>query len=303
METKRMCLFLCAVFLVLNVVFVSMFYVEKNKQEYLSENYISLICQNLKSGGIFIDQSVIIDKIPDSRVYSVNTQNAQERAISLSELLTKVRFSNVSFTSTCFETPDGFSVGTYNKSSSQELSKLVLSQDTFSIMYYDKDFDLNIEDVKQYELIKNDLFLDVTTEKNIQKFVSKLSDNDSFGYTINASQIDDGVIYVGVVQTLDNKPIKDMELKLVLSGSEVVCAVGNWVSIDLGKQYKETLTDGASVLYNFPDNNISEILSEEIVYTVRQAGDYVFYLMPAWKMEYKDLDSNNKVVYIDAVSE
>lgn len=303
METKRMCLFLCAVFLVLNIVFVSMFYAEKNKQEYLNDDYISLISQNLNSNGISIDKKVIINKIPDSSVFSITTQNAQNRAVEISEDIAEIRFPKVNVSATCFETPEGFLVGIYDNQSSDELSKLVYSQNTFSIQYSDKDFGLDINEVKSHVLENDNLLLDVTTEKIIQKFLLQLMYNDSFGYVINSTQIDDGVIYIGVVQTINNKQIKDMQMKLVLSESQVVCATGNWICTDLGKQYKETLTDGASILYQIPDNSIAEILSEEIVYTVRQAGDFVYYLMPAWKIEYKDTDSNNKVVFIDAVSE
>lgn len=303
METKRLCLFLCAVFLILNIMFVCMVYIEKNKQEYLNDDYIYLVCENLKSNGISIDKKVIADKIPDSSVYSISTQKAQEKVISLSEKLAKIRFPKLEVTSTCFETPDGFSVGIYDENKGFELSKAVYTQNTFGIQYFDKDFQLDIEKVKEYVIENKNLSLDVSTEKNIENFVSVISGDDSFGYEITGSEIDDGVIYVGVTQTLSKKPIKDMELKLVVSNGNIVCAVGNWISTDLGKQYKETLIDGASVLYHIPDNSISQILSEQIVYSVRQSADFMFYLMPVWKIEYKDVQMNKQTVFVDAVSE
>ncbi len=301
METKKLCIFLAIVFAFLSILFSVLYLSTRAKQNYLDEDYISQVQTNLNSRGIKLGESLIKEEIPTNSIYSLKAEYSEESAVNLAKNIASEVYKNQNTSTTCFETPEGLSVGVY--SDSKELFKVVYSQCDFVFEFIDEEAKNETKTIQNYKFSQKNIIIDLLVENIIEKFVSMLNNGKLYSYKIENVNIDDGFLYASLVQMLDGQDIKDTNLKLAIYDNRVVYASGKWIVFDVGKQYREPLIDGADILYKLPLKSVSEINSQKIVYTLKQVNEDVYYYIPTWKIQYRDKFNLYQSEYFDAIFE
>ena len=305
MESRNVIRFLAILFCLLSVVFAVLFYVEYNAADVLSQQLSESVEENLLSRGIALSSESLVTKTPDASVFLCNVSDYHERHFEISDKILNFTFAGQKINKVDFETPEGVSVGFYNAlsdKSEKQLGKMVFSNNDFGIQYFD--FRYEKEETPPLEIVSDfEIELSYDDKKTVNKFIKCLGENTNFSSKVIGTCEYKGTTLVSVVQLLDNMQIKDMHINLLLWNGEIISAQGAWLNAKVDKEYYSPLIDGNNVLYKLPLDKVSEIVSSQIVFSVRQTSDQNYYVMPVWKIEYVDTDNSVNTEYFDALGE
>jgi len=92
-----------------------------------------------------------------------------------------------------------------------------------------------------------------------------------------------------------------MYINFIFENENLILASGKWITNSPRPEYHNTLTDGINILYNLDFDEVLEIHSERVVYSLRKAKNNSCFLLPGWEIEYTDINGKYKKVYFDAV--
>ena len=135
MESRKICKLLILLFSVLTLLFCFLYNVEIKKRTVISDELVFDAVENLESRGIKINESIIERITPERDIYCFEAlQNSVFYKNVTDSLCSSIFNSDV--VTTEFDTPDGYSVGISDKSSSEkELGRILFSQNDDSFVF------------------------------------------------------------------------------------------------------------------------------------------------------------------------
>ena len=298
MESQKICRLLILIFLILTLLFCFLYSKEENEETVISEEFVSEAVENLNSNGIVISRSILEREIPEMNIYCFDFDPSIKYDSFLADALISGVFGD-SITTTEFDTPGGTSLGIYNADSDEnEVGRLVFSGDAST-------FKLSLKGVgmsggENPILNNNTEYLSDTIKNKVMLICDRLINKNRFSYRIAGSTYDDYLI-VTVVQTIEGHDIRDMYINFIFENENLILASGKWITNSPRPEYHNTLTDGINILYNLDFDEVLEIHSERVVYSLRKAKNNSCFLLPGWEIEYTDINGKYKKVYFDAV--
>lgn len=301
MFLKKVAVFLALAFLALDLMLAVLYFQTRNNMFVLPERMIDDAAAYLAANDIKLSRSVIEKRIPDNAVYTFAAENT---AVS-SEVAAAIAASYFTSeaTASMLETPDGMTFSI--QADGVSAAALRVYYGSFRFEYSEADFVRESEvPLSETAFDNGEKVLSAETERAVQRFL-KLLVSPSAGsalYTVRGSVASGDGIYVCVSQNVGGAfEINDMFTNLLVRDGRVVYACGNRIFSAVRKSYREQLTDGVNALRSLNLDTVSEILSEEIVYTERSTGNGTHYLIPLWKIVYMDTTSARITQYVDAI--
>ena len=299
MELKKVCTFLAAAFLVVDVFLLVLCLYTRGNLLYLSGEMIDSAVSYIRARNVAVEPAVISRKIPDNAIYTFQTENPA-LAFGVASKLSDTFFSGspVSFV----ETPDGVSY-TIGKSAEAAAGFRVYS-DSFRFEYAKTDVRRDSLALSADAFTSEEPMLTETQKKTVDTFMDALNatKNTRNSYTLCGVMNVEGGVYVSLSQNVyADYPIGDMFANLYLTDEGVTYACGNRIFASLSRSYSGTLVDGVNALMSLDFASVTGIVSEQIVYTHRYTGSGTHYLIPVWKIVYLDKDKHSQILYVDDV--
>lgn len=298
MFLKKICIFLAVVFAAVDIFLLSMYFEAKNSAKNISDKMIEDTVSYFRTSGVKIDESIISEVVPQNKIYTFSYAN-----VDIGDRVAEniVKALNISATSVNpVETPDGTSYS-INADNSVAASFRVYS-DSFKFEYVSGDFDKSIHSVPSNAFENDNIILDKNQDSALYAFFSGLTLSEKPKYTVTGSYVSQGGLCVSVRQNISDKcAVSDMYANVLVDGDKVLYAEGKMIFAQIKKSYSEQLYDGVNALMRIDLTDVSQFLSENIVYMYRYSGNGVYYLIPMWKIEYIDLSGVKKTQYVDAI--
>lgn len=299
MEIRKICRFLILIFIVLSLLFYYLYTVELEKRTVVSDEFVADAVKNLSSYGITINDEDIEKSMPERDIYWFEIGDDSDYYKRIISSISKNVFDS-DIVTTEFDTPEGYSVGLYDKNSyERELGRITFSDSDLLFVFSKngvgiKDGDQPIENMQVDKI-------DGRIIELIDNVVSKLTDSSKLGYRITGSSSNDTYLIVTVMLTIDNSDISNSFINFVFQNSEIVIMSGNWITGQPKAKYHNTLLDGVNVLYKLNLEQVNTIESQQVVYTLRSSGEKEHFIIPCWKIKYTDKQGNLVVSYFDAL--
>lgn len=297
MEVRKTVRILLLIFLVLTILFYSLYRKEKVNISVLSEEFVSGAVLNLKNSGVDVSENVIYRFIPEKDVYVFDALETEHHNELVSEAIIDVVFDDKASVKS-FNIPDGVSVGIYDKDNdTKEIGRVVFSNSNMSFSFS-----------KSGVVIKSDLvaltngYTETVTQQQmdvIDRVVRKISPDAT--YRISGSSSNDEFVIISVMQMIKGHDISDVFINFVFENNEPSVIRGTWITETLTAKYHNTLVDGVNVLYKLNLENVSTVDSERIVYFLRKNESGRFFVVPGWEITYTDKDGLEKSSYFDAL--
>ena len=299
MEAKKICRLLILVFLLLSLLFNFLYSTELKKRTVVSEDLVSGAISNLSSRGIQISADDIQRSMPERDIYYFELNEIDAYFDKVTNVLGESLFDNRVETAQ-FDTPDGYSIGYYDKNGSdKELGRVVFSESDLLFMFSKKGISMKDGD----KPIEN-MQVDEISEENsgvIHSIISKLIYGSKLNYRITGSSSSDTFIIVTAVQTIDDNDISDAFINFVFQDNELVLLSGKWITEQPKARYHNTLLDGVNVLYKLNLENVKSINEQKVVYSLRKTDSNKYFIIPCWKITYADKNDNIVVSFFDAL--
>lgn len=300
MEQKKVVGFLIAVFLVLSVLFLSLYRSEEISKTTLSDDFIEGAVENLSSSDIRIEESVIVRDIPDDDIYYFDNSDTEGNNERIIKAVIDTVYDNENVTTTRFDTPVGVSVGIYSgDDDSAELGRIVFSDNDFSFRYSKKGVSVSGADLPVFGFDEETASAE---EQNVvDRICRALAEKEHNSYRISGVGGDENYKIVTAFKTIEKKDITDVYLNFVFENGTLVAATGSWFTYTPKAKYHESLTDGVNVLYKLNLADIKSVDGERTVYRLKKSTDNNCYLVPAWEISYTDKNDNARKAYFDAL--
>lgn len=299
MFLKRVCIFLAAAFLVVDILLMVLYFQARRDFAYLSDEMIENALEYYESNGVKIEDNVITQNIPENPIYTFDSSNL-DCAPGVAEKLASKMFTD-NMTVSFVETPNGIS---YSLSDNEGIkASFRVYKDVFSFEYSADEFSNENAPLILAEIYE-DAGVDIpsSVKKVIDKFTKAISIRADSEYKVSKVLKTDIGIIVRITQIAEKDyPVNDMYMNMLFKENRLVYAEGNWILGNIKKSYKEQLKDGINALNKIDISTVSEVISEEIIYMYRNSGRGRYYLVPAWKIEYIDTEGAYKTQYIDAI--
>lgn len=300
MDLKKVCAFLAAAFLVVDVFLLVLCIHSHNNLLYLSNDMVENAVTFIRSQNTSVEPAVIKRKIPDNAIYTFQTENAT-LAFGVASKLSDAFFSGVPVS--FVETPDGVSY-TIGKSA-EAVASLRVYNDSFRFEYAKTGFRRDSLALSPDAFSGAAPTLTEEQKKAADTFLESLNSvkNARSAYTLCGVMNVDGGVYASFSQNVyADYPISDMFVNVYMSDSDgVAYACGNRIFAAFSRSYSGTLTDGINALASLDFAAVESILSERIVYVHRYTGSGTHYLIPVWKIAYLDRDNHAQTLYVDTV--
>ncbi len=298
MEAGKICRLLIVIFLCLSVLFYALYRYELDRRTVISDELVASAVENLNSRGIEINSSIIERKMPERDIYYFEIGDKAHFDIVVNAVSNAVFGTGITMTE--FDTPEGLSVGIYDKKSDdRELGRFVLYDRKLSFNFSKIGIDMSYGEKPILNMQTDNVSKDVYD--CIDEISSALIGASQFGYTVTGSSSNDSILIVTAMQTVDGSIIKDVYLNYVFMDGELVLLSGNWITSDLKAKYHNTLTDGVNILYKLDLDNVTSVINERIVYSLGMTEDNRYFLLPRWEVVYTDKDGSVKTTYFDAL--
>ena len=299
MESKRVCKLLIVIFSVLSLLFYFLYSAEIKKRTVIFDELVFDAVKNLEQRGITIDESCVERKTPERDIYFYEAPDINETYKTITSSVCNVMFSSDVVT-TEFDTPDGYSVGIYDKAGSdKELGRIMFSKNESSFVFSKSGLSMKNGDEPIENMQTEEISDKVTSD--IERIVSGLTFGSRLGYKIKGSSSNDTFLIVTVMQTVDNSDISNAYMNFVFQDEELVILYANLITGSPKAKYHNTLLDGVNVLYKLNLDEVKEIQSEEVVYTVKQTDNSNCFIVPCWKIKYFDKNEKLVTAYFDAL--
>lgn len=299
MFLKRVCIFLAAAFLIVDMFLLSVYFQARRDFSFLSDEMVQDFIEYCDNNGIKIEESVIQRSIPENPIYTFELSNMDCAPAVAQELASKMFSGNM--TVSLVETPNGVS---YSLSDSDGVrGSLRVYKDVFAFEYSADEFSTESAPIIVAQVYDNsETELSSAIKSLINKFTKAVSGRTEPEYKVDSILNTDAGTIVRIVQLADKKHlVSDMYMNMLFRENRLVYAEGNWILGNIKKSYKEQLTDGINALNKIEISTVSEIISEEIIYMYRNSGNGRYYLVPVWKIEYIDTEGTPQTQYIDAI--
>ncbi len=280
MENGRIVKFLILIFAVLTAVFYLLYCREDRRNSVLDENFVQQTVENLSSRGIEIDGSVIQKSLPEQKIYVFTAVNNEHYAEKVANSFAKVFQKDTFFTK--LNTPDGFSMALYDSSDKEnEVGNFQFSQSDLSFVY-----SAVSSSISKYSSViyGNTEAIDIEKLALVEKILLNLNDDKNMSYKIIGSVSDNDYSIISAVQTFEGLEIAGVYINFVFEKNELVNALGSWVVYSPVATYHEKLIDGINVLYKLELDEISRIVDERIVYTLKKGKDNQYFILPCWEI-------------------
>jgi len=299
METRKVCRLLIVIFAFLTLLFFFLYKREFDSKSVLSEEFVESAVINLENSGVSVDEQIIQRQIPESDIYVFELDGFEKYHNDIIDAIRTVVFDervNVEH----FSVPVGVAAGLYDvKDSSKELGRVVFSGSDFSFSFSKNGVNLTggNEAIISSESFDTPDFVKAC----LDKFSSILNSDTLCSYRVCGVSESDELYAVSVVQTVDGKDINEVFLNLVFENGELVIMKGSWITSSPKAKYHNSLVDGINALYMLDLNSVSEIRSEQIVYSLRKGENNRYFLVPGWEISYKDKAGAVRKSYVDAL--
>ena len=299
METKRIIRLLIIIFAFLTLFFGYLYIREYKNKNTLSEDFLKLAVENLELNGIKVEENALLREVPDKNLYvfSRSDENSYYENIT-KNVIDALYGSNVM--SAFFDVPDGAAFGLYEKNDfDRELGRIVFSALDMSFV-----FTKNLVNVNGGEEIiySGDVsVLDDEIVNKIETLAQSLNNKGNMSYRISGVSGEDELFVVSVLQTVDGCDINNCYMNFVCNADGIVKLYGKWIPEEPKAMYHEVLCDGVNALYKLNINNVTKVLSENVVYAMRRLEEEKYYLLPVWEIEYIDSESNVVREYVEAI--
>lgn len=299
MEINKTCRFLILVFLVLSLLFYSLYLSEIENRTKIPDELISGVVENLGKSGIEINSSIIDADMPEKDIYYVEIESIKDYNMKIAESISSGIFGEDILT-TEFDTPDGFAIGILNGGDSKrELGRILFYENDSSFVFSKNGVSMQYGDEPIINMQTNSI--DEALLSDIDRIVSGMTHDSELGYRISGSSSSEDFVIVTAMQTIDGYDINDSFINFVFSNDNLVIMRGKWIIGAPKAKYHNTLLDGVNVLYKLNLEQVKSILSEEVVYSLRISENGKCFILPCWKIEYTDNDDNIKTSYFDAL--
>ena len=296
MENSRITKFLILIFAVLTLVFYLMYRNEERKSSVLDENFVKEAVLNLKNQGVQVKSDIIKLEIPDRNVYVFKDTGVDEYSEKISSSFAE-GFEKEMFT-TKLDTPSGFSLAFFDSAQKDvEVGKFHFSSDDFKFVYSAVSNSITPDSAIIYSDVVS---LDAEKLEFIERTARSLNVSNNSDFRITGSVNDGEYCIVSVVQTFNDIEYKDVYINFVFDENGLVHAVGSWVTYDMTAQYHEMLSDGVNALYKLKLDNVSEVVSERIVYSLKKGNDSKYFVVPCWEIAFVDKKGVTVKEYIEA---
>lgn len=299
MEISRVSRILIVIFLALSVLFYSLYRKEALSKMYLSDDFVSGAVLNLKNSGVTVSEEIIDRTIPEKDIYVFDVKDVIKHHDAVSDALISVLYSG-SAVKASFDTPDGVSVGIYEKQNeSKEIGRILFSNSDLSFTFSKEGAGINGENTPITN--GNTDSLTANHKITIGSIVEKMSTDSGRSYRICGSSSNDEYVIVTVVQQAGGHDVNDVFINIVFLENEVVSVSGKWVVEDIRAKYHNTLVDGVNVLYKLDFENVKSIENERLVYSLRKSNNNRYFLIPCWEITYTDSAGSLCTSYFDAL--
>ncbi len=300
MEVRKIVRLFIIIFALLCVVFGFLYKMELDRINTLDEEFVRNAVENLTSKGIEINESVIVDNIPDKDIYVFSATDVEKQNGAIIDAFVKQIYDNKNVKYKTLQSPEGITYDLYDGSSEiNSVGRAVFSDKSDGTFTYFKtgfsesvvkDFSENAKTVNDSELLS---FVD--------GFYSLSAKPEKLSYRICGFVEKDGLKTVTAVQTISDYDIYTCNINFTFKDSELVCSYGKLVQENPKAQYHNRLMDGVNVLYKMDLSQVKAIKSERLVYLLRKSENDYYYLVPGWEITYIDSFGKQKKQYIDAL--
>ena len=298
MEVKRIAVILIIIFFSLTVLFYSLYRKEAVNKTLLTDEFVSGAVQNLTSSGVEVSAEDIERTIPEKDIYVFEVPTVDIHHGKITEAITKIVYGG-NVTTASFDTPDGISVGIYDKTNeSKEVGRVVFSNENLSFNFSMKGINTS---GKSTAITNGDLDVITDSHKNLIKRVIEELSSDSTTFRISGASSNDEYIIVTVIQKIGGHDIHDVYINFMFHGEEVIDISGKWIVEKVNAEYHNKLVDGVNVLYQLDIENISSIENERLVYLLRKSEYNRFFLIPGWEITYTDKSGKLLMSYFNAL--
>ena len=298
MFLKKVCIFLAASFLAVDIFLLFIYFHADKNLNTLSDKMLESAVEYYDAIGISVEKSVIAKRVPDNKIYTFVNDNSSVGLKAADNLAQSLFLSKANVN--MVETPRGMTYTITDKN--ENAASLRIDTDSFSFEFAHSDFSSDISGipVDPFSNALNDIDDDV--RKTIDKFLSALYGQNSPHFDIKGSY-SVGIRNTVCVELLidDSCPVEGMYANMVVENGKLVYARGNIILAEISKSYSEELYDGVNALAKIDSELVSEFISEKIVYSQRYAGNGTYYLIPLWKIEYIDVNQKRQIQYVDAI--
>lgn len=299
MEIKKTCRFLILVFLVLSLLFYSLYLAEIENRTKIPDELIYGVVENLSKSGIEINSSIIDANMPEKDIYYFEIESLKEYNMKIAESISFGVFGKDILT-TEFDTPEGSAVGILNgNDSKRELGRILFYENDSSFAFSKNGVNMQYGDEPIINMQTDSI--DEVVLSDIDRIISGMADDSELGYRISGSSSSDDFIIVTAMQTIDGYDINDSFINFVYSNDNLVIMRGKWIMGNPKAKYHNTLLDGVNVLYKLNLEQVKSILSEEVVYSLRISENGKCFILPCWRIEYTDKNDNIKTSFFDAL--
>ncbi len=279
---------LIVLFALLNIVFLCMYIYEQKSSDYISEDFVLSAVENLSDRGISVSVDVLERAVPNFPAGKIVLNDGEDAGKKVSDSVVRFTLGNGQVKAVGFDTPHGTSLSYYSGDESVsniQLAKTEYNNDDFSFSY--SDFRYEKEAEAPEEII--DTFskeISYSDKKLLEDFVVCFGKSKGLGYRISGcKEYEDGTVF-SLVQVYGDTDIKDMYMNVLVWNEEILSAKGNWISQKISKNYKYEMTDGVNAAFALDLDDVSEILSERCVYTLKRTDENSYYLLPVWEIKY-----------------
>lgn len=303
METGKICKLLIAVFILLNTMFLLLYYSELNGAGKLTLEFAQNVSENLSKRGIAVNADMFVLDLPENGIYMLELPDRHDSAKDTAKNISVSEFKGVSSEIVSFEIPDGVSLSIYDsKTDTNELAKLQIKFEDFGIQYANTLYaGLTDADDGVSQSISE---LSGKQKHRLDAFVNALNSDATFGYRIKSLENRGFYVVAEICQTAGTTDIAGMNVKICISAedSDIMSASGNWITFPVSSKYSDSLIDGINVIFKLELENVSAVNSEKMVYSARNVRENVMYLVPVWEISYTNSDSDETTAHIDALN-
>ena len=122
-------------------------------------------------------------------------------------------------------------------------------------------------------IYSDSISLDSKKVEFIERTIRSLSQDKKAGFKITGVINDGEYCIVSVVQSYNGIEFKDVYINFVFDESGLVHALGSWITSEFVPKYHEMLADGINAVYKLELDNISRIISERVLYTLKKGNE------------------------------
>lgn len=296
MNTRKLCLVLCIALVCVNLLFLAMYTVARNRLQTLTEAAVEDAAAYYTARGMEVAPETIRRDIPSNAILTFRREELREEAGALAERL-----------SASFAEADGFSVVEAPNgvvctihAGSRTLAGIKIFDGAFSFEFALESASDNTYPADYFDNGVTNLEKD--EKKAVDTFLRTLSESGASEYTVVGRKNVGADTCLCITQTVASLPVRDTYVVLTVRDGSVVAASGNYLFYEVRRSYEEPIIDGVNALRGLDPAKYVRVTAESLVYTYRSSGEGVVYLVPVWRIDAVTADGSAATLYVDAIA-